>query len=153
MQHMHLTGYEIHSGQTRSPCSWLKLFRNSSDRQGTVDGARSADGRIWGCYMHGLFDNDGFRRAWLKSLGVSPATGGSMASSAVDAELDRIADAVEMHLDMEQLDSIIHNADLHPPSGGSEASLRVSGEGLAGKMMKHLQPQRPPRASALPEGG
>ncbi len=109
----HLMGYEIHTGQTRSPHGWLKLFRNSSDQHGSVDGARSADGRIWGCYVHGLFDNDSFRHAWLKTLGVATPTAalsGGMAAEVVDAGLERLADAVETHLDREQLDSIIWNS-------------------------------------------
>jgi adenosylcobyric acid synthase len=114
MLRMHLTGYEIHSGQTQSPRGWLKLFRNSSDQRGTIDGARSPNGRIWGCYMHGLFDHDGFRHAWLKTLGVcSPVATRSagMAAEIVDADLDRLADAVESHLNMEHLDTIVRKGE------------------------------------------
>lgn len=106
------SGYEIHTGETRSETGWLKLYRSADGRPEIVDGARSADGRIWGCYVHGLFDNHAFRRAWLKSLGVdsSPDPGeGRFSSDLVNASLERVADAVEANVDLGQLETMIWN--------------------------------------------
>ncbi len=67
-----LDAYEIHMGRTtgedaqRPPVGIIN--RNDlpcEDR----DGAQTADGRIWGTYLHGLFDSPGFRRAWLEEFG------------------------------------------------------------------------------------
>jgi adenosylcobyric acid synthase len=65
-----LDGYEIHMGRTRpSENAVSALCRIGSATSGHDDGAVSIDGRIWGTYLHGLFDNDSLRHAWLRSLG------------------------------------------------------------------------------------
>ncbi len=61
-----VTGYEIHLGCTTGPGTarpWLRI-------EGDADGAVSADGRIRGSYVHGLFQSDAFRRAFLARLGA-----------------------------------------------------------------------------------
>ena len=62
-----LSGYEMHVGRTAGP----DCERTFSVIGGTADGARSADGRIFGTYLHGLFSDDRQRSAWLKRLGAS----------------------------------------------------------------------------------
>lgn len=107
-----ITGYEIHTGQTRSEFAWLKLSRSAQGRPIVTDGARSEDGRIWGCYVHGLFDNDTFRRAWLTTFGLdSPReqAHGQNSIQAVDASLEKLADQLEMHIDLHKLESMIWN--------------------------------------------
>ncbi|WP_319824420.1 cobyric acid synthase [Thalassovita sp.] len=89
-------GYEIHLGRTVGPdCAnaWLRL----SDRR---EGAASPNGRIRGCYLHGLFSADGFRRAFLRELGVNS---GLDYESTVDATLDALAEHMEMHLNINAL--------------------------------------------------
>jgi adenosylcobyric acid synthase len=101
-----LTGYEIHMGQTPSPAPWLTI----ADRGGAVcdepDGTATAGGRVWGCYLHGLFVNDCFRRAWLSSLasGFGPPAG---AVDAIQVALDRLADAVGAAIPIERLERIV----------------------------------------------
>jgi len=90
-----VTGYEIHMGQTLSDTPWLA----STQRR---DGAISPDGRIWGCYLHGLFANQNIRHAWLETLGWQPQDQTSVANA-----FDHVGDVVEAHLDMPQLESII----------------------------------------------
>ena len=70
------------------------------------DGAVSADGRVCGTYLHGLFDEAAFRAAFLNRLRAAaglparpPAVRGS--------EIERLADHVEAHLDMARLDAIV----------------------------------------------
>jgi len=94
-----LVGYEIHMGRTWGGEPWLEF-----QEERRADGATSPDGRIWGCYLHGLFANDAFRRAWLGSL-----QGGHVSGPVydLDAALDRLADAVEAALDMSRLQQLI----------------------------------------------
>jgi adenosylcobyric acid synthase len=90
-------GYEIHIGQTDGPDRarvWLGI-------DGRSEGAASADGRVRGCYLHGLFAADGFRRAFLASLGAT-VTGASYGAG-VEATLDALADHVTTHLDVAQI--------------------------------------------------
>ncbi|HIJ62437.1 MAG TPA: cobyric acid synthase CobQ, partial [Rhodospirillaceae bacterium] len=66
------------------------------------DGAISADGRVMGGYLHGLFAADGFRRAFLDRL--QPGAAGGLAFTAeVEAVLDRLARHLETHLDLDGL--------------------------------------------------
>jgi adenosylcobyric acid synthase len=100
-----VTGYEIHLGKTwGEDCRrfWLTI----GDRR---EGASSADGRVRGCYLHGLFAADGFRAAFLKGLGAEVADLGY--SAEVDAVLNRLADHVEAHLDLDLLYDIAAGAD------------------------------------------
>lgn len=107
-----LSGFEIHSGETTSGDAWLKLSRCAAEPPEVLDGARSSDGRVWGCYLHGLFDNESFRRGWLQTLGVAlppTAADGQDAHHVVDASLDRMADAVESHLNMAAIETMLCN--------------------------------------------
>src|SRR5262249_20911767 len=61
-------GYEIHMGRSHGGRAWLEITHRNGQAAGTPDGAVSDDGRVWGCYLHGLFANAGLRRAWLASL-------------------------------------------------------------------------------------
>jgi adenosylcobyric acid synthase len=90
-------GYEIHIGRTAGPdCArpWLEIA-------GRPEGATSADGRVAGAYVHGVFAQDGFRAAWLAALGAPPST--LRYADAVLATLDALAEHLEAHLDVDGL--------------------------------------------------
>ncbi len=96
-------GYEIHMGRTTGGQPWLRLTRRGQEPCDVPDGAVSSDGRVWGCYLHGLFANDAFRRAWLASLGWSAP----VQSYNVIEQLNHLAAAVERELNMELLEKIL----------------------------------------------
>jgi adenosylcobyric acid synthase len=121
-----LDGYEIHMGQTDVHKPWLEIVERGGQPATGGDGAVSGDGRIWGSYLHGIFANDAFRRAWLDA--VSLARAGRLAdghngdrrdkalvgreqlpttAERFEQSLDRLADAVESALDMRRLEQII----------------------------------------------
>jgi adenosylcobyric acid synthase len=58
-------GYEIHMGRTILPMGARPLLSLGGGR---TDGAVSAGGRIWGTYLHGIFDSGEFREEWLRFL-------------------------------------------------------------------------------------
>jgi adenosylcobyric acid synthase len=60
-----LSGYEMHVGSTDGPDRQRPFIRFSDGR---TDGAASSDGRVAGCYLHGLFASDGFRDAFLGAI-------------------------------------------------------------------------------------
>lgn len=94
-------GYEIHQGQTQilNSTSLLPLFNDPA--LGWVNPAQT----LWGSYLHGLFDNSAWRRAWLnhlrRSKGLQP-----LSTEVIDYQqqreqlLDDLADAVVPHLDL-----------------------------------------------------
>ncbi|MEL6467003.1 MAG: cobyric acid synthase [Pseudomonadota bacterium] len=90
-------GYEIHIGRSVGP----DCARPFARVKGQDEGAISTDGRVAGSYLHGMFRDDGFRRAWLAGFGV----GGGNASYAatVETTLDALADHLETHLDVDAL--------------------------------------------------
>jgi len=104
LQGMPIGGYEIHMGRSHpinsDPAS---LCHIGPPGHGHADGALAANGRIWGTYLHGLFDNDALRQAWLSSLGWQGS------SQPFDRQLayNRLAAHVRAHVDMATLRRII----------------------------------------------
>ncbi|NKM29417.1 cobyric acid synthase [Rhizobium laguerreae] len=88
-----LAGYQIHLGITRGP----DCDRPSAIIDGAPDGALSADGRIMGTYLHGLFGSDTYRARLLESFGLSGERRNYRES--VEQALDDVAGELERHLD------------------------------------------------------
>ena len=94
---MPVRGYEMHLGNTTGPGLDRPMLRLASG----VDGCVSHDGRVAGCYLHGLFASDPFRRAFLRALG---ADSGEVAyEQQIEATLDGLADHLERSLDLPAL--------------------------------------------------
>jgi adenosylcobyric acid synthase len=95
-------GYEIHAGVSTGEA----LQRPAIELEGRLDGALSADGQILGTYLHGLFDESAACQAILAWAGLE-------APEAIDyiglreQQIDRLADALEGHLDLGALDRIL----------------------------------------------
>jgi adenosylcobyric acid synthase len=90
-------GYEMHVGETTGPDCARPLMRFADGR---LDGAISADGRIAGAYVHGLFADDRQRAAWLAMLGTTTAIS---YEATIERTLDALADHCEAHLDCDAL--------------------------------------------------
>ncbi|MFZ6026284.1 MAG: cobyric acid synthase [Chloroflexota bacterium] len=104
---MLISGYEIHAGETPSLSPWLTITRRNNNPVHIPDGSTSSDGRVWGCYVHGIFANDAFRYAWLDSLGWQDDKRSLSQAKAFEASLNALADAVEGALDQRRLDRIV----------------------------------------------
>ena len=90
-------GYEMHLGVTEGAGLARPMLRLAS----RPDGAVSADGRVAGCYLHGLFASDEFRRVYLARLGATPS---ALAYDAtIDAILDRLSDHLAASLDLDAI--------------------------------------------------
>jgi adenosylcobyric acid synthase len=92
-----IRGYEMHLG-TCSGAGGRPMVRFDD---GAFDGALSADGRISGCHVHGLFQSTAYRAALLESLGARSALEDH--SARVHAALDTIAATLEEVLDVDAL--------------------------------------------------
>jgi adenosylcobyric acid synthase len=86
-------GYEIHLGRTTGPDRAQPMFTVN----GQPEGAIRADGRVMGSYLHGMFTEDPFRRAFLASLGATP--GNASYDQTVEETLDALADHLATHVD------------------------------------------------------
>ncbi|NOZ41562.1 MAG: cobyric acid synthase [Alphaproteobacteria bacterium] len=93
-----VSGYEMHMGRTEGAACARPLL----DLAHGPDGAISADGRVMGCYLHGLFADDDFRSAFLGDFHQRPGSGINY-DGEVQRALDQLADHLESHLDLEAI--------------------------------------------------
>jgi adenosylcobyric acid synthase len=91
----------MHVGHTAGPGAARPFLRFND---GTADGAVSADGRIAGCYLHGLFGVTEARAALVANIGAAPSLDDH--NSRVDAALDEIAGELQQCLDVATLATI-----------------------------------------------
>ncbi|MEM8776338.1 MAG: cobyric acid synthase [Pseudomonadota bacterium] len=95
-------GYEIHLGKTDGPdCmrAWL-------DIEGRPEGAASNDGRVKGCYLHGLFNSDAFRNEYLEQFGQNSQLN---FGAQVEETLDALAQHLEQNIDLKALLALATN--------------------------------------------
>ncbi len=92
-----IDAYEIHIGQSDGP----DRARPFAVIDGQPEGAISADQRVMGSYLHGMFAGDAFRADFLRTLGLpaSPRNHGAE----VEATLNQLAAHIEEHLDVAAL--------------------------------------------------
>lgn len=96
---MKVTGYEIHHGQSRADDLTPALIGDN----GHAMGACRNDGLLWGSYLHGLFDADGFRRWFIDGLrrrkGLEPL-GTIQVCYDLEPAFERLAETVRQSLDI-----------------------------------------------------
>ncbi|MBU6297697.1 MAG: cobyric acid synthase [Alphaproteobacteria bacterium] len=97
-----VTGYEIHTGISKGAA----LAHPALDLEGRMDGAVSADGQIIGTYVHGLFDGAPACDALLAWAGLVDAQTADYIATK-DAAFERLADAVEAHVDTASLERLL----------------------------------------------
>lgn len=103
-----LSGYEIHMGLTTHVAAtrpFARIFRRGEIPVNIEDGSVSADGRVFGTYLHGIFDNARFREIYLNGIrlqkGMLLLRGGHKTPQ--DDPFDRLASQMEQHIDMKQV--------------------------------------------------
>jgi adenosylcobyric acid synthase len=105
-----VSGYEIHHGRSAlagEGIPWLRL-------DGEDEGAIARGGHVLGTNLHGLFESDGFRHAFLAELaaarGIRWQRSTVTFASARNAQVDRLADLVEGHVDLTAIERLIEAA-------------------------------------------
>ena len=106
-----VNGYEIHMGETKILGKEKPVFNvyektgKSIDRK---DGARSPDKRVWGTYIHGVFDNGDFREYLLNNIrkkkGLKQISSSDLDQ---DGEYDKLADIFRRNLNMKLIYRIL----------------------------------------------
>ncbi|MBU1924898.1 MAG: cobyric acid synthase [Candidatus Omnitrophica bacterium] len=108
----YVRGYEIHHGRTRllGGCKPIfKIIERQGKKAADTDGASLENSRVWGAYLHGVFDEHNFRRSFLNRLrrkkGWAPLT--ITAAFNLDKEFDKLAQLFRENMDMALLYKIM----------------------------------------------
>ncbi|WP_018947831.1 cobyric acid synthase [Thioalkalivibrio sp. AKL17] len=97
-------GYEIHAGHTAGADCERPVLQLAAG----PDGARSTDDAVAGTYVHGVFDEPAAAGALLAWAGLE-ADGAAVDLDALrEASLERLADALEEHMDIDRLLDLLH---------------------------------------------
>ncbi len=101
-----LYGYEIHHGTSHGDALQALVRREDGELIGSYLAGKDW---IWGTYLHGVFDADGFRRWFLNRLRVRKGWDESRVQSCYDLEpaLDRLADHVRASMDMDRIYQVL----------------------------------------------
>jgi adenosylcobyric acid synthase len=121
-----VSGYEIHMGQTEyltNATAFAEITRAENDSEIFLDGCVSPDGRIFGTYLHGIFDGDEFRRALIEGAHAAlhlPAPSDFVAWRQLrESEIDRLADT---YAEAMNLDAIFELLGLPSPAKSLEVA-------------------------------
>jgi adenosylcobyric acid synthase len=106
----HVHGYEIHCGVSYGSALDHPFAQLDGGR---CDGAVSVDGQIMGTYLHGVFDDPQALRTLLQWAGLRNAETVNVHAMR-EASIDRLADAVEAHLDTTMLEQLLGMAACVP---------------------------------------
>ena len=100
-----MNGYEIHHGKT-TILDKTKIKAIIKNKEGKTIGFSNDDQSVWGSYLHGIFDNDLFRRSFINKLRIlknlNPINE-ILAPYNIEKDLDRLASIVRKSLDMDQI--------------------------------------------------
>ncbi|MDH4100379.1 MAG: cobyric acid synthase [Nitrospirota bacterium] len=105
-----LKGYEIHMGRTTRGASarpFLTIVKRGDEPTDVEDGAISADNRCWGTYLHGIFDNDTFRHAFLKRISGASFDRSAGYEALKEKGLDDLARSVRENLDIDLIKGLL----------------------------------------------
>lgn len=100
-----LSGYEIHMGRTTGPDCARPLIHISDKGEMRPDGAISADGRVFGTYLHGLFGNDDWRRDFFMQMGCLVSD--MNFEAVIEKDIDDLADHLEGNMNMAAFAEIV----------------------------------------------
>ncbi|AIF51758.1 cobyric acid synthase [Pelosinus sp. UFO1] len=109
-----LIGYEIHMGQTeflQTAEHAFTITSRSNQLSDSADGVVRSDGLVMGTYIHGIFDNDVYRRSILNALrvrkGLAPIETVNDTHTRKENSYNRLAETVRNSLNMDLLYTIL----------------------------------------------
>jgi len=107
-----LKGYEIHMGTSKGDIGLFKISRlahQSSHITNIMDG--SINNNCWGSYLHGIFENDLFRRSVInysrQKKGLKPLNAHVEYCRIKDAAIEKLADIVKENMDISFIKKVI----------------------------------------------
>ncbi len=110
-----LRGYEIHMGRTESigknAIPFSRVVKRGEIEYNEIDGYMSLDGRVWGTYLHGIFDNEDFLEGFISSIykrkGIEKKVKIEPLRDIKATKYDKLAMAVRNALDMDTIYDIM----------------------------------------------
>ncbi len=103
-------GYEIHMGRstiTEEASPAFHIFERSTKEVDIIDGAVSNDGNVFGTYIHGIFDNDSFRRHVINQIRIDKGWGPLRSDEVLsvkeqhERDFNKLADVVRANLNID----------------------------------------------------
>lgn len=108
LKDLDIEGYEIHMGKTENLGEAVPVIKLED---GTTDGYMTKDGRIWGSYLHGIFDNEqlvfGLVDEIMREKGIDPEDNHLSIAEYKEQQYDKLADLIRSSLDMNQIYDIL----------------------------------------------
>ena len=97
-------GYEIHMGLTTNLGEAIPMIELEDGR---TDAYMRKDGRVWGSYLHGIFDNEdlvfGLVHDIMREKGINPEENHLSVAEYKEIQYNKLADLIRTHLDMDQI--------------------------------------------------
>lgn len=105
-------GYEIHHGKTQKSDSLTAVFKiveRKGKKVNINDGAKSTQGNVWGTYVHGVFENDQFRKLFLNQIRKKKRFAVDLKDEGFsqDEEFDKLAQLLRQNINMGYLYKIL----------------------------------------------
>lgn len=111
-----ISGYEIHMGRSEFLAPHRAPFLVERKEGWEEEGYLSSDGLILGTYIHGIFDNDIWRRDFINSLrrrkGMEEISSFISYAKIKDDAYERLASIVEKHVDMDAIWAMLGERDV-----------------------------------------
>ena len=103
-----LEGYEIHMGTTENLGQAVPMIQLEDGR---IDAFRNQNGRVWGSYLHGIFDNEDLLFALvadiMKEKGIDPDENHLSVAEYKEIQYNKLADLTRRSLDMDAIYKIL----------------------------------------------
>ena len=124
LDNLSVEGYEIHMGTTENLGEAIPMI---SLEDGRTDAYMTKDGRVWGSYLHGIFDNEDLVFALvqdiMKEKGINPAENHLSIAEYKEIQYNKLADLIRNSLDMDAVYKAVFGDDLERQKKESEKKL------------------------------
>ena len=133
LENRQLEGYEIHMGATTNLGGAVPMIELSDGR---TDAYMTPDGRIWGSYLHGIFDNEelvfGLVHDIMREKGINPGENHLSVAEYKEIQYNKLADLIRNHLDMDQIYRILFDGEKPHENKQNDFEDKVTGETATG---------------------
>lgn len=108
LDNLSVEGYEIHMGTTENLGEAIPMI---TLEDGRTDAYMTKDGRVWGSYLHGIFDNEDLVFALvqdiMKEKGINPAENHLSIAEYKEIQYNKLADLIRNSLDMDAIYKVL----------------------------------------------